>query len=159
MNKLFVAAALAVTVAQPAIAITFQSLTTIYVITGIKDSGTALDNTGHATAVQCSNVSGVTTTIRYLTLSATGAVLGTVTINNVSHGATIETSTKGTVAYDNETLDLLPDGVTLSAGVLNIESLQSGVFCTAAIIEASLENPVGVTPHIIRINPHPGTVK
>jgi hypothetical protein len=33
------------------------------------------------------------------------------------------------------------------------------VFCTAAIIDASLSGPVGVTPHIVRINPHPGSLE
>jgi hypothetical protein len=144
--------------ATSATATTFPSFTTIYVITGIKDSGGA-DNTGAATAVQCSNVSGVTTTIRYLTLSASGTVLGTVTRNNVAHGETVENSTKGTFAYNNEGLDLIPDMASISAGVLNIESLQSGVFCTAAIIDASNVVPIGVSPHIIRVNPHPGSVE
>jgi hypothetical protein len=40
-----------------------------------------------------------------------------------------------------------------------IESLRSRVFCTAAIIDASLQNPVGVKPHIIRVNPRPGSVE
>jgi hypothetical protein len=142
--------------ATPALATTFPSLTTIYIIAGVKNSSGGSD-TGTATAIQCSNVSGVTTSIRFLVLGAGGNVLNAVTANGVPHGATIERSTHLTAAYNNEVA--LITGTGLSAGVINIESLESGVFCTAAIIDASLENPLGVTPHIVRINPHPGSVE
>ena len=154
---LAVCAAASAAIAAPASATTFPSLTTIYIITGVKDSGDAM-NVGVATAIQCSNVSGVTTSIRFQVLNFTGAVLASVTHNNVGHGDTIEHSTHSTNAYTNESTNLIP-GTALSSGVLNIESLQSGVFCTAAIIDASAAAPDGVSPHIIRINPHPGSVE
>jgi hypothetical protein len=157
MRKHLLSIAAACVLAAPTMATTFPSLTTIYVVTGIKDNG-GTSSVGTATAIQCSNVSGVTTTIRFLTLSATGVVLDSTTADDVAHGATIEVSTHNTNAYTNETASLIA-GIVLSSGVLNIESLQSGVFCTAAIIDASLSNPVGITPHIIRINPHPGSVE
>jgi hypothetical protein len=147
---------IATAIAVPASATTFPSLTTIYIITGVKNSGDGADQ-GVATAIQCSNVSGVTTNIRFLVLNAGGAVLASVTNNNVAHGQTIERSTHNTEAYLSEGV-LIP-GTSLSSGTVNIESLQSGVFCTAAIIDASLSAPVGVTPHIVRINPHPGSVE
>jgi hypothetical protein len=43
--------------------------------------------------------------------------------------------------------------------VLNVESTQSGVFCTAAIIDAELGPNYGSSPHLVRVNPHPGTVE
>ena len=46
---------------QPAGAVTFPSLTTIYVGSGVRDDGGAA-NLGLATTFICSNVSGVTTT-------------------------------------------------------------------------------------------------
>ena len=156
-NLLAVCAGACAVVATPALATTFPSLTTIYIVTGVKDSGDAM-NVGVAMAVQCSNVSGVTTTVRFLVLNFNGAVLNSVTHANVTHGDTIEHSTHSTNAYSNESTNLIP-GTILSAGVLNIESLQSGVFCTAAIIDASAAAPEGVTPHIVRVNPHPGSVE
>ena len=71
---------------------------------------------------------------------------------------TIAVSTHLTVAYANEATVLIP-GTPLNTGVVNIELLQSAVFCTAAIIDAAAANPDGVTPHIIRVNPDPGTVE
>jgi hypothetical protein len=158
MKTHLAAFALAATLAQPAAAVTFPGLTTIYVMAGVKDSGNIAENVGVATAIQCSNVSGVTTDIRFLVLSATGSVLGSSTAMNVPHGWTIERSTHLTAAFTSEGPPLIA-GIPLSSGVVNIESLQSGVFCTAAIIDASTVAPDGVTPHIVRVNPHPGTVE
>ena len=156
MKHLTAAIALAAALAQPASAITFPSLTTIYIITGAKDSGTG-NTIGTATAMQCTNVSGVTTSIRFVALSTTGAVLNAVIVNDVVHGRTVEVSTHGTAAYASE--ELLIPGTPLDSGAVNIEALQSAVFCTAAIIDAAAARPDGITPHIIRVNPHPGTVE
>jgi hypothetical protein len=120
MKNCLVAIALAAALAQPAAAVTFPSLTTIYVITGVHDNGGA-NAIGVATAMQCTNVSGVATTIRFLALSATGTVLDTEILSDVAHGATVEVSTHGAAAYASEHF-LIP-GVSLSAGVVNIESL------------------------------------
>jgi len=159
MRKSFAAFAFAAFVfAQPAAAVTFPSLTTIYVIAGVKDSGSG-SQLGHATVIQCSNVSGATADIRFLLLSADGTVIAFNTAAGVPHGGTVVRSTHNTAAYSTETFLLGAAGAALDARVLNIESTQSGVFCTAAIIDASIANPDGVTPHIIRINPHPGAME
>jgi hypothetical protein len=158
MKTYLAAIALAAALAQPAAATTFPALTTIYVATGVKDTG-GVSNAGAATAIQCSNVSGVTTSIRFLLLDASGAVIAFNTAENVAHGATVERSTHSTVAYTNETFLLGSAGATISSGVLNIESTQSGVFCTAAIIDAAAAVPDGVSLHLVRINPHPGSVE
>jgi hypothetical protein len=65
------ALALAATLAQPASAITFSKLTTIYLASGVYDSG-GPDQTGVATVITCSNVSGQTTTVRLLFLTSSG---------------------------------------------------------------------------------------
>ena len=52
---------------QPASAITFPSLTTIYVGSGVTDSS-EVASVGIATAFSCSNVSGQSTTLRFLVL-------------------------------------------------------------------------------------------
>jgi hypothetical protein len=156
MRKHLLSIASACVLATSAGATTFPSLTTIYVIPGVKDSGDGANN-GVATTIQCSNVSGVATTIRFLVLSSGGAVLESVTNNNFGHGTTFTRSTHSTAAYLSEGI-LIP-GTQLTAGVINIESLQSGVFCTAAIIDASAVVPDGIPLHIIRTNPHPGSVE
>jgi hypothetical protein len=116
-------------------------------------------NVGYATAVQCSNVSGVTTDIRFLLLSNNGGVIAFNTAFNVPHGGTVERATHGVAAYESEVRLLGDGGAFINSTVLNIESLQSGVFCTAAIIDAATVRPDGHSLHLVRINPHPGTVE
>jgi hypothetical protein len=149
------AAALATaTLAAPASAITFPSLTTIYIGSGVLDSGSGA-NAGTATVFHCSNVSGFIANIRFLVLSNAGGIEGNVTLG-VVHGETVTVPTHATLAY-SEVEDLATGGV--NEGVINIESTQSGVFCTAKTIDAALASPVGVPLDLVRVNPHPGTVE
>jgi hypothetical protein len=156
MKQYLAAVSLAAVLAQSAEATTFPSLTTLYVVGGVISAGT--DNTGPQTVFQCSNVSGVTTSIRFLVLNPSGAVLNSHIFEAVQHGSTINVSTHFTVAYAIE-LELLPAATGVNSGVVNIESLQSAVFCTAAIIDGAAAVPDGVSPHLVRVNPHPGTVE
>jgi hypothetical protein len=150
----FAAALAAALFAAPASAVTFPSLTTIYIGSGVSDNGGAA-NTGTATTFHCSNVSGVTAQVRFLVLNSAGAVAGSST-HNASHGATLTVSTHGTFAYAENSA--LSAGV-VNEGVINIESTQSAVFCTAKTIDAALASPVGVPLDLVRVNPHPGTVE
>ena len=84
MKICLAAAAVAAALAQPASAITFPSLTTIYVGSGVlSNSGPA--DTGEATTFHCTNVSGITATIRFLVLLNNGETAGSVMLN-VTHG-------------------------------------------------------------------------
>jgi hypothetical protein len=144
----------AAALAGPAGAVTFPSLTTIYVGSGVTDGGNGPAPVGEATVVLCSNVSGVTTNIRLLLLSITGEVVKSHTFPNVAHGATIVAATHDTNGFFETVIDT---GAILH-GVLNVESLQSAVFCTAAIVDASAIAQ-GIPLHLVRVNPHPGTVE
>ena len=53
MKTIVTGIALAAALAQPASAVTFASLTMIYVGSGVYDGGTA-DNTGEANSIHCS---------------------------------------------------------------------------------------------------------
>jgi hypothetical protein len=46
----------------------------------------------------------------------------------------------------------------LSPGVVNIESDQSAVFCSAIILDASAGVPSGFPLHLNRVNANPGTL-
>ena len=146
-------AACAAAFAQPASATTFPTLTTIYVGAGVRDDGGA-ENVGIATTAVCSNVSGVTTSLRFLVLSPSGAVVGSSTFGTVPHGGTVTLATHATSTF----LESLMSTGQVAQGVVNIESLQSGVFCTAFVVDGF--DPVDMAPlHLVRINPHPGTVE
>ena len=153
MKKLFVAAALATALVQPAAAITFSKLTTIYIGGGVIDDGGA-SNAGVATSFVCTNVSGLTASIRFLVLNTAGQVVAQQTINDYLHGVTLAGSTHFTGIYPEA--NLATGGFFV--GAVNIESTQSAVFCSAMIVHAgSLEN---LTPlRLVRINPHPGSVE
>jgi hypothetical protein len=140
--------------ALPVHAVTFPSLTTIYVGTGVTDDG-GLASSGVATVFHCSNVSGITASIRFLVLNNAGNSVGDLTLP-VEHGVTQSVATHFTAAYASVSLDL---DFNINQGVVNIESTQSAVFCSAETINAATAAPVGVPRPLVRVNPHPGTAE
>ena len=117
-----IAAACVAGIAASAAAITFPSLTTIYVGAGVRDHGGA-PNVGIATVFLCSNVSGANVAVRFLVLTENGAVADEQAVG-VQHGRTVIASTHFTATY-LETIPFLT-GVVQN-GTVNIESDQSGV--------------------------------
>ena len=156
MKKYLTAVALAA-LAQPAAATTFPTLTTIYVGAGVINTNHVATDQGLATSFHCTNVSGLTATVRYLVLHSVGTVAGSIT-REVPHGATTTASTHGTFLFVDDTNAIIPGTIVFQGGV-NIESTQSGVFCTAMILDAAAGVPNGIDLHLVRVNPHPGTVE
>ena len=156
MRTMLSAVALAAALAQPAAAVTFPSLTTIYVGSGVYDDGSS-GSSGVATSIHCSNVSGVSVQLRVLILGQTGEVESSDT-HTLAHGATETFSTHFTVIFDDVNNDLATGAVT--QGVVNVEATNSAVFCTAAVIDAG-QPPIDFSMplHLVRVNPHPGTVE
>ena len=155
MKKYLAAFALAAAFAQPAAAITFPTLTTIYVGSEVRDDSSDSFE-GIATAFHCTNVSGQTATVRILALFAAGNVAGSVS-TTLAHGETKTVSTHETTVFV-EAAEVAP-GVFLQQGAVNIEPTQSAVFCTAMMVEAAPFVPQGIDLHLVRVNPHPGTVE
>lgn len=153
MKRHLAAVALAATLAQPAAAVTFPSLTTIYVGSGVYDDGGSAA-LGNATAIHCSNVSGVAASVRVLILSQSGTVVGSGT-QPLQHGQTLVFTTHAVSAF----VQFLLNTGSLKTGVVNVESTQSAVFCTAMIVEADSVDLNGVQIHLVRVNAHPGTVE
>jgi hypothetical protein len=153
MKTYLAAAALSAALAQPALAITFPSLTTIYVGTGVVDDGGG-ENAGTATAFSCVNVSGVSATVRVVVLGVNGDVEGQES-RAVPHGAT-RTWTTHLESTHFEHLALFTGVV--AQGAVNIESTQSAVFCNAVVVDAADAADGFVLP-LVRVNPHPGTVE
>jgi hypothetical protein len=141
--------------ATPAPATAFPGLTTIYVGSGVYDDGGAA-NAGTATSIHCSNVSGVQVDVRGLVLDPLGAPIGAPGTETLAHGATVTFSTHSVDSFfDNHSFGT----GALNKGVVNIEATNSGVFCTAMIINGAGNNVDGVQLHLVRVNPHPGTVE
>ena len=153
MKKYLAAAALAAALAQPASATTFPSLTTIYVASGVEDDGGGPD-TGMATTMHCTNVSGVTTQIRIVVLEVRALSREASIFLAFTHGRSLRVSTHLTFFGVEANLATGP----VQNGAINVESTQSGVFCTFAVVSAAV--PAGGMPlHAVRVNPHPGTVE
>jgi hypothetical protein len=151
MKMTLTAITLAAALAQPAAAVTFPTLTTIYV-----GSGAAGETNLTATTVDCTNVSGVTVNVRFLFLGAGGAVAGARTAT-VVHGQTYTVSTQDTQVFVENFLFQPP--LSLTQGAINVEANNSGVFCTAKVVEPDVLTPNAYTLPLVRVNPHPGTVE
>jgi len=151
MKTHLAAAVLTAALAQPAAAVTFPSLTTIYVGSGVTANGPV------ATSIHCSNVSGVSVQVRALILGNNGSAAASQT-ETLAHGATFTFSTQDTVLFADSPGDL--EVISLVQGVENVEATNSAIFCTAVVVDADNLTPVFMSPlHLVRVNPHPGTVE
>jgi hypothetical protein len=132
-------------------AVTFPSLTTIYIGTGIRDDA-GDGNAGIATVFNCTNVSGVSVDVRFLVLTFNGAIVAS-HLQRISHGDTDTVSTDVTAIFsDGSVLDT----GSVNQGAVNIESTESAVFCTATMVDDAR----GFTEiPLVRVNPHPGTME
>ena len=149
------AAAIALATILPARA-AFPALTLIYRVPGVIDSGSAID-VGVATAVQCTNVSGVAITLRVVSVHLDGSVAGTATVT-VANGHTVSLSTHFTNPYGNE-VTAISAGIGINAGSIRILATRAAVFCNASVIDASATLPNGIDLHMVRYNAAPGTVE
>ena len=153
MKTYLAAVALFAAVTQPVSAITFPTLTTIYVGSGVYDDSDAA-NLGQATSMHCSNVSGVAVQVRALVLRGDGSVAGSLTVP-LAHGRTFTFTTHPTTIFDD--LDGNLNTGFVQQGVVNIEATNSAVFCTAVNVDAGNFKPIYMSPlHLVRINGHPG---
>ena len=159
MKRIFTAAiavgAIALAGATPARAITFPALTTIYIASGASDHSPGV--AGRATFVTCTNMSGLTASVRYQFRGGSGTLLagGTLLLSNL---ATHSITTEGSVFL---TQISLPTGAFFG-GTVQILSTQSAVYCSAMLINATTVldgGAEGIALHMVRFNPHPGTVE
>jgi hypothetical protein len=151
MMKYLAAVALATVLGQPASAITFSKLTTIYIGAGVSQFDGAVQS---ATAFTCSNVSGQTANVRVLVLNHVGEVAGS-HVQALVHGANLTVATSNIPIFNHIALGT----GSVIQGTVNIESTQSGVFCNAMILGPDAIEPTGVALNLVRVNPHPGTVE
>jgi hypothetical protein len=140
-----------------AAAVTFPSLTTIYIGSGVRNTVDIVD-AGVATSFHCTNASGLTAAVRFLVLNINGSVAGNFTQVSLLHGRTVTVSTHGTVVFGGE--NATSPGTAIAQGSIIIEATESAVFCTAAIVDAGTAIPAFTMPlHLVRVNAHPGTVE
>ena len=149
------AATIAASLAGQAEAGTLPPGSTIYVGSGVLDNGFGAGN-GTATSFHCTNASGVTAQLRFLLLGPGGNALGSFN-RSLPHANTVTASTHETNAYFDYII--MTPGVAITQGGIVIESTETGVFCTAITLDAGSSTPNGFPLHLVRINPHPGSVE
>jgi hypothetical protein len=123
----------------------------IYRFPGVTDYRGA-DNVGVATSFHCTNFSGVTENIRFVTRGSGGNLLTNMDFG-IAHLATLTVSTHDTAAYA---------GIanTLNTGLIAqtaIAATSINIICTAVTMDGASVAPVGVELRGSRFSPIPGS--
>jgi len=148
----WIIATAALAYAQPVQAAVGDPEVIIYRFPGVRDDGGA-DFTGTATVFHCTNFSGVSENMRFVTRD-TASTLKTNVPVGISHLATKTVSTHNTNAYDE--FNVLSTGL-VNQGTTAIAATSTNIICTAMTIDASASTPIGVALRGIRFNPVPGS--
>lgn len=126
----------------------------VYRVTGVTDDGDA-SNAGVATSIMCTNFSQSTEYVQYNVLRYSGSeamvIFGTVFL-------------RGTITASTHYTNIFYDGVNLNTGAMNqgsivVSSTTINIHCTAMIVDAASTVPNGIALHMVRFNPHPGSVE
>ena len=107
----------------------------------------------NATVFHCTNFSGETETIRFVTRDENGNLLQNDTLS-INHLGTRTAVTRDIVAY---AINLNLATGSLRQGTTAIAATSTNIICTAMTIEALVHNPIGVALRGIRFNPAPGS--
>ena len=105
-----------------------------------------------ATIFLCTNFSGVTETLRFVTRRNDGALTTNLT-TNIAHLATVAVGTGANAAYTLQ-LDLVTGVVQ---GTTALAATSTNIICTAMTIDPANTKPVGVALRGIRFSPVPGS--
>lgn len=129
----------------------------IYRVPGVSDSGSMAD-VGTATAFMCTNFSRTSESIRITVRDFDSVVYGQETyLVQPRHTHTVATHwTKSLIENDGSYL-VRSGGVR--QGLATIEATSTNVHCSVMIVDSSLPNGNGVALHMVRFNPHPGSVE
>jgi len=124
----------------------------IYRFAGVRDDG-GINNVGVATVFVCTNYSGATENVRWVTRGPNGDLL-TNAVTVMNHLTTVTASTHPTLAYFNN-LNLNTGQV--QQGTTAIAATSANVICTAMALDAANAKPDGVALRGVRFNPAPGS--
>jgi hypothetical protein len=130
----------------------------IYRFPGVRDDAGGV-NSGIATVFHCTNFSGVTENLRFVTRREDGTIMGNV-VTPIQHLRTISAVTHTARAYHELlTLGLFPGDGTgpINSGTTAIAATSINLICTAETIDASAAVPIGIARRGIRFSPVPGS--
>src|SRR5262249_6249356 len=146
-------AAAALAFVQPAQAAQSDPEVIIYRFPSVTDDGSG-PGFGVATVFHCTNFSGATENIRFVTRDTFGVLVQNNTIL-INHLSSRTASTHDTGAYFTDLR--LATGPLNPVGTTAIAATSISIICTAETIDASTKAPVGVARHGIRFSPVPGS--
>jgi hypothetical protein len=152
MVQWLVVSAFMVGMAAPATAGVNDPEVIIYRFSRVRDNGQP-GFLGVATVFVCTNFSGATETIRFVTRAKVGFLLQNDTIS-IDHLTSRVAATHVTFAYE---ADLNLATTAVNGGTTAIAATSTNITCTAMAIDASTPAPVGVALHGVRFNPAPGS--
>ena len=147
----WIAAAAAFAFVQPAQAAQTDPEVIIYRFPGVRDDGGAI-GVGVATVFHCTNFSGVTENIRFVTRGSAGGLL-TNHLVAIFHLQTRTLSTHTANPYNDESMGT----GFVGQGTTAIAATSINIICTAMTIDAANTKPVGVALRGIRFSPVPGS--
>jgi hypothetical protein len=153
IRSVLVLAALAIGMSAPAVAGVNDPEVIIYRFPGVRDDGSP-DGLGVATVFHCTNFSGATENLRFVTRGIFGTLLTNVT-SSIQHLRSLAHSTHFTKAYSGAGLSLNTGEVV--EGTTAIAATSINIICTAETIDASTLVPIGVARRGIRFAPVPGS--
>jgi hypothetical protein len=125
----------------------------LYRISGVRDTGSGL-NAGVATSFHCTSFSTVDETLQVSVRNFNGTVVVTRNIT-ITPFRTLTLSTHGTLLFAEDSI--LSPGVIINQGSANILATDINIFCSAMIVDAATASPQGISLHMVRYNPVPGT--
>ena len=149
----WITAAAALSFVQPVQAATSDPEVIIYRFTGVTDNGEGA-GLGSATTFHCTNFSGTSETIRFVTRGSNGTLVSN-QANAIGHLVTLTASTHNTLAYREDLT--FATGAVLQ-GTTAIAATSINIICTAMTIDAANPlRPDGVALRGIRFAPIPGS--
>jgi hypothetical protein len=126
----------------------------IYRFPGVRDDGGA-SFVGVATVFHCTNFSGVTENIRFVTRTNGGGIANASNFSTtIPHLVTLSAGTHANFAYG---LDVLLNTGGLNSGTTAIAATSTNIICTAMTVDAANPKPDGVALRGIRFSPVPGS--
>jgi hypothetical protein len=145
-------AAIALGMGAPASAAVGGPEVIIYRFPGVFDDGGGFQ-AGTATVFHCTNFSGVTETVRFVTRDDAGILRQNNTID-IPH---LETKTAATHSQSTYFISVNLSTGAVAQGTTAIAATSTNIICTAMTIDAANTKPVGVALRGIRFSPVPGS--
>jgi len=127
----------------------------IYRFNGVR---AILGSPATGTIFHCTNFSGATEIIRFVTRTESGAIAGNQTLN-ISHLQTVAASFAGITSYHSDLFLTIANGDLAIQGTTAIAATSANMFCTAMVMESNSNQfvPVGIALRGIRFAPVPGS--